>query len=37
MTLLEKAIDINNAYRSDYALDDREKVQNITFSRKEIT
>lgn len=32
MTLLEKAIAINNSYRSDYNLDAREQEQNISFS-----
>lgn len=31
LTLLEKAITINNSYRSQYQLDDREKQQNITY------
>jgi nucleotide sugar dehydrogenase len=35
MTLLERAIDINNHYRVGYVLDDREKEQNISFSKKE--
>lgn len=34
MTLLEKAISINNTYRSEYALDDREKEQNIFFNKE---
>jgi UDP-glucose 6-dehydrogenase len=32
MTLVEKAIAINNDYRSDYELDKREQEQNIFFS-----
>jgi len=35
MTLLEKAIDINNSYRKLYELDERELQQNISFSSKE--
>ena len=31
LTLLEKVIEINNEYRAEYDLDDREKEQNITF------
>lgn len=31
LTLLEKAININNEYRARYELDDREKQQNITY------
>lgn len=31
MSLLEKAIDINNTYRSEYELDEREKEQNISY------
>jgi len=34
MTLLEKVISINNVYRSNYALDNREKEQNIFFSKE---
>lgn len=34
MTLLEKAIDINNKYRKDYELDKREQEQNIFFVSK---
>lgn len=33
MTLLEKVIEINNQYRSQYDLDDREKEQNISFEK----
>jgi UDPglucose 6-dehydrogenase len=32
MTLLEKAVNINNEYRSQYELDAREQEQNIFFS-----
>ena len=32
LTLLRKAIEINNDYRSQYARDDREKEQNIQFN-----
>ena len=31
LSLLEKAIEINNSYRTKYELDDREKEQNIRF------
>jgi nucleotide sugar dehydrogenase len=34
MTLLERVININNNYRSSYALDDREKEQNIFFYKE---
>lgn len=33
MTLLEKVIEINNQYRSQYDYDDREKEQNISFEK----
>lgn len=33
MSLLEKVIDINNDYRSCYALDSREKEQHISFTK----
>lgn len=36
LTLLEQVVHINNTYRSVYELDEREKIQNITFSGKEI-
>lgn len=36
MTLLEKAVSINNEYRSEYALDEREQEQNISFAKKGI-
>jgi UDPglucose 6-dehydrogenase len=36
MSLLEAVININNNIRVGYELDDREKVQNITFSGKDI-
>jgi UDPglucose 6-dehydrogenase len=35
MTLLESVVSINNDYRSNYELDDREKEQNILFVSKE--
>jgi nucleotide sugar dehydrogenase len=34
MTLLKEVININNTYRSAYALDDREKEQNIFFYKE---
>ena len=33
-TLLEKAQEINNAYRAEYDRDEREEAQNITFGTK---
>lgn len=33
-SLLEKAQDINNAYRAEYDRDEREEAQNITFGTK---
>lgn len=33
LSLLEKAIEINNDYRTRYELDDREKEQNIRFDK----
>ena len=33
MTLLEKAQEINNAYRAEYETDEREKEQNIDFDK----
>lgn len=35
LSLLEQVVQINNAYRNVYELEDREKAQNITFSGKE--
>jgi len=32
LVLLEKVIEINNKYRSEYELGDREKEQNVNFS-----
>lgn len=34
MSLVTKSIEINNTYRSSYALDDREKEQNIFFNKE---
>lgn len=34
LTLLEKTISINNEYRAQYELDDREKEQNISYGDK---
>jgi UDP-glucose 6-dehydrogenase len=31
LTLLQEAVTINNKYRAQYELDDREKEQNITY------
>jgi UDPglucose 6-dehydrogenase len=36
MTLLEKVVSINNEYRSEYDLDEREQEQNISFAKKGI-
>jgi len=36
MTLLEAVVEINNAYRSNYDPDEREKQQNISFAKKGI-
>jgi UDP-glucose 6-dehydrogenase len=33
--LLEKVIEINNRYRKNYEVDEREKVNNITFGEKD--
>ena len=32
LTVLEEVMDVNNLYRSQYMLDDREKEQNITYN-----
>ena len=37
LTLLAKAIEINNAYRSQYERDEREKEQNISFDHVQST
>ena len=34
MTLVNRAIQINNNYRKQYELDDREKEQNIFFNKE---
>lgn len=34
LTLLEECVNINNEYRSQYELDDREKEQNISYGDK---
>jgi UDPglucose 6-dehydrogenase len=36
MTLVERAVEINNEYRSNYMLDEREQEQNISFAKKGI-
>ena len=33
LTLLEKCIEINNTYRSQYELDEREKAQNVNYGQ----
>lgn len=33
LSLLEKVIEINNEYRAEYDLDEREKAQNISFDK----
>ena len=33
LTLIEKCVKINNQYRSEYSLDEREKVQNVNYGQ----
>jgi len=37
MTLLEEVLSVNNDIRSEYDLDDREKVSNVTFKADDVT
>jgi nucleotide sugar dehydrogenase len=36
MKILESVLEINNKYREEYGLDDREKQQNITFGKRDV-
>jgi len=37
LTLIEKCVKINNQYRSEYSLDEREKVQNVNYGQTKST